>query len=246
MTRFLTTVLLILTCFLTSLNLFAEEPETNRADVRIVVLGDSITKGVRTGVASEEIYQHLLEQRLSLPNRSVEILNEGIGGERTDQALKRLETTVLSKKPDIVTVMYGTNDSYVDPGKNRSRLTVEQYQSNLNAIVFKLQQAKIQVILMTEPRWGSPARNGIGENPNLKLEKFMTACREVAKENEIPLVDNYQLWLDAEQKGANLSDWTTDECHPNPLGHEKLTAAILPVLRPLVDQQKPAEKILRP
>lgn len=203
-------------------------------DVRIVVLGDSITKGVRTGVAADEIYQYLIEQSLSKPERTVEVLNEGIGGERTDQALARLNQTVVLQKPDIVTIMYGTNDSYVDAGKQTSRLTVAEYKSNLEEIVSLLQKEGIEVVLMTSPRWGAPAKNGLGENPNIKLEPFVDACRAVSSEMQLPLVDQYAHWKQAESEGTNLSRWTTDECHPNPAGHQQLANVMIPVLEPVV------------
>ncbi|MAT16866.1 MAG: lysophospholipase [Planctomyces sp.] len=207
-------------------------------DVRVIVLGDSITKGVRTGVAADEIYQYLVEQKLSTPERTVEVLNEGIGGERTDQALARLDRTVIFQKPDIVTIMYGTNDSYVDSGKQASRLTVAEYRSNLKEIVNRLQNERIQVVLMTSPRWGAPAKNGLSENPNLKLEPFVEACRAVAEEMQLPLVDHYQHWKEAESEGANLSNWTTDECHPNAAGHQQLADVMMPVLEPVVKSLK--------
>ena len=82
---------------------------------------------------------------------------------------------------------------------------------------------------MTEPRWGKSAKNGVGENPNALLEKYMSACREVAKEAGVPLIDNYATWSRAESAGHDISKWMTDECHPNPLGHRALADAILPV-----------------
>jgi hypothetical protein len=57
---------------------------------RIVVLGDSITKGVRPGVTAEETFAAVLQRRLLEQGLSYEVINRGIGGERTDQALKRL------------------------------------------------------------------------------------------------------------------------------------------------------------
>lgn len=56
------------------------------------------------------------------------VANAGIGDERTDGALTRLEKDVLAPKPKVVLIMYGTNDSYVDKGATESRLTVEKYR----------------------------------------------------------------------------------------------------------------------
>jgi len=197
---------------------------------RIVTLGDSITKGARTGVKQQETFAALLQAALKEQGRDVEVTNVGIGGERTDQALKRLDK-IIALKPGIVTVMYGTNDSYIDMGKTESRITVDEYRENLMQIVKRLRKAGVKPVLMTEPRWGKTAGpNGVGEHPNLRLEKYVTACREVAKKMDVPLVDHFQIWTDAETAGTTIGDWTTDQCHPNPAGHRYLNQAIVPVV----------------
>lgn len=205
--------------------------------VTIVTLGDSITKGVRSGVTAEQTFSSLIEQRLPEDGRSVRVVNVGIGGERTDQALKRLDR-VLRHKPDIVTIMYGTNDSYVDKGKTASRITVAEYGANLNETVTELLRRGIRPVLMTEPRWSDQAgKNGIGENPNLKLEPFVQACREVAEEWRVPLVDHFANWTAARAGGLDLHSWTTDGCHPNADGHVKLADAMLPILKQTIGSE---------
>ncbi len=59
--------------------------------VTIVMLGDSITKGVRSGVNAEQTFAALVEKGLMQKGITTRVINAGIGGERTDQALKRLE-----------------------------------------------------------------------------------------------------------------------------------------------------------
>lgn len=200
--------------------------------LRIVTLGDSITKGVRPGVKAEETFAARLEAGLRTDGVSASVVNVGIGGERTDQALKRLAKDVIAQQPDLVTIMYGTNDSYVDQGKNASRITAEEYRANLVRLVDVLRAAGITPVLMTEPRWGKTAKlNGVGEHPNVRLEKYVEACRAVAKEKQTPLVDHYQHWNNAEAKGTDIGSWTTDQCHPNPDGHRVLSEIMLPVIR---------------
>jgi acyl-CoA thioesterase-1 len=204
-----------------------------KADVpslRIVTLGDSITKGVRQGVADNETFSACLEAALKTRGVAAQVVNVGIGGERTDQALVRLRKDVIEKKPRIVTIMYGTNDSYVDVGKTRPRLTVEEYRTHLTQLVEELQSAGIRPVLMTEPRWGKSAKNGLGENPNGLLEKYVDVCRALAKERKLPLVDHFADWTKAEDQGTEIAGWTTDQCHPNPAGHRRMAELILPVI----------------
>lgn len=200
--------------------------------VKIVTLGDSITKGVRPGVKADETFAAVLEATLKKEGRNVSVVNVGIGGERTDQALARLDKDVIALKPAIVTIMYGTNDSYVDKGAKTSRITVEEFTKNLKELVARLRAAHITPVLMTEPRWGDHAmQNGTEEDPNVRLVEFMKACRTVAKDLKVPLVDNYQVWDDHNAKGTDIgASWTTDQCHPNPEGHRVIAKTMLPVI----------------
>lgn len=221
----------------------------------IVTLGDSITKGVRSGVTAEQTFAALVEKSLLQQGITARVVNMGIGGERTDQALKRLDQVVKVPnvphqptttqtpatedssavphiQPDIVTVMYGTNDSYVDQGKTTSRLTVEEYRANLQTIVVELLRRGIVPVLMTEPRWSEKAAtNGLGENPNVRLEPFVIACRETAAQWRVPLIDHFAAWTKAGNTGTDLHAWTTDGCHPNPPGHQVMAELMLPVLQ---------------
>lgn len=218
--------------------LMAREPAPETAGplpVGIVALGDSITKGVRSGVNAEQTFPARLESNLQQHDIPAQVTNVGIGGERTDQALERLERDVIARKPRVVLIMYGTNDSYADQGAQKSRLDVPQYRENLLLLVQRLRAANIQPLLMTPPRWAHDASpNGVGENPNVRLEPFVEACREVAAQHKVPFVDHYAHWSQAAQQGKNLNEWTTDGCHPNAAGHAEMAQLIKPVVRELI------------
>ena len=71
----------------------------------------------------------------------------------------------------------------------------------------------------------------MAEHPNVRLEKYVDACRQVAREKDVPLVDHFALWSEHVKKGTDIGQWTTDQCHPNPAGHRVMTDTILPVLK---------------
>ena len=217
--------------------------ETSRSPVRIVTLGDSITKGARRGVRTDQTFAALLERSLSAQGLAIEVANAGIGGERTDQALKRLDD-IISLKPHLVTIMYGTNDSAIDRGKNSSRLSSAKYRTNLVQIVDKLKAAGIAPVLMTEPCMGDAQRvNGIGEHPNIALETFTNHCRKVARELDVPLVDHFRYWTKQSESGIDVGQWTTDQCHPNPEGHRQIAVRMLPTVAFALAQAGIAEPI---
>ncbi len=200
------------------------------APVRIVTLGDSITRGVRGGVTKEQTFAAMLEASLKAKGVKAEVINVGIGGERADQALNRLDKAVIALKPALVTIMYGTNDSYVDKGQKKPRISKDEYAKHIRDIVAKLKAAGIQAVLMTEPRWGDGAKNGADEDPNIRLEDYLKAYRNVAEETKVPLVDHYVHWTKARTKGTDIGKWTTDLCHPNEAGHREINRVLLPVV----------------
>jgi lysophospholipase L1-like esterase len=201
--------------------------------LRIITLGDSITKAARPGVTADQTFASILEHQLRAHGIATEVTNVGIGGERTDMALKRLDQDVISRKPHLVTIMYGTNDSYVDKGKSESRITADAYESCLTEIVNKLKQARITPVVMTEPAWAEGSRkNGAGEHPNIRLAPYMDRCRKVAKVQNTLFVDHYGHWTAESKRGILLMPWTTDGCHPNPAGQEQLAHRILQVVLP--------------
>ena len=69
------------------------------------------------------------------------------------------------------------------PSDMATRITLDDYRKNLTRIVAELLRHGIVPVLMTEPRHSDQSPpNGLGENPNVRLEPFMAACREVAAE----------------------------------------------------------------
>lgn len=212
--------------------------DESQTTFRIVTLGDSITKGVRTGVSSTETFSALLEHDLRQKGISADIRNLGIGGERTDQAIARLQSDVLALSPKLVIIMYGTNDSYIDIGKDTSRISADEFEVNLIKLIRQLRSAGTSVVLMTEPAWGKQAKpNGAGEHPNKRLEDYMKRTRAVAKSEQTELIDHFQHWKEVDLSGRDIGEWTTDQCHPNPAGHRVMADLMLPVIEKLVSNR---------
>jgi hypothetical protein len=71
------------------------------------MLGDSITFG--TGVGDEQTFSHLLDARPGL-----EVLNLGVDGYGTDQALIRLEREGLAYRPRVVVLNFCVRNDFFD------------------------------------------------------------------------------------------------------------------------------------
>jgi len=201
--------------------------------LRIITMGDSITRGVRPDVEPQQTFAALLQKGLAEHGIDCEVSNAGIGGDTAD-ALKRLQAGVIAKKPHLVTIMYGTNDSYVVQGKTQGRNSLASYEASLRQMIRELKKAGIAPVLMTSPPWAEGAHlDGLGQNPTGQLSLYVDVCRAVAKDMDVPLVDHFAHWTKAAQEGADLRKWTSDFCHPNPKGHQEMAALMLRTILPL-------------
>lgn len=209
----------------------------NQKPIRIVAFGDSITKGFRPGVDEVDAFPAQVEQTLNQAGLPVEVLNIGIGGENTAQAKARLKN-VLAQQPQIVTIMYGANDSYIDKGKTEPRIRIADYRANLLYIVQELKKQQIKPILMTTNRYDAKHPvDGSGQHPNRMMDQYMATCREVATAEDVLLIDHQQRWIDAEKRGTDIEGWMTDHVHPNKKGHQEIANEILRVLKPLLNEK---------
>jgi lysophospholipase L1-like esterase len=200
-----------------SLILRAEPP------IRIVCLGDSVTKAVRPGVTADETFCAVLEQQLRASGRDVDVINAGIGGNTTADGLARFEIDVLAREPNFVVIMFGLNDSWIDDGQSRSRLTVDQYRSNLATMVQRLRDRGVETILMTPNPAIAPTYPAAR---NVTLKPYVNAVRQLAHREQLPLVDVYRRFAEMAIEGVDLNSHFTDAMHPNPAG-QKLIADML-------------------
>ncbi len=184
--------------------------------VKIVCFGDSIT-GTYYHTGGRRAWTQALEQTLVelYPQAQFEMINAGIGGNTSANGLERMDTDVLAHQPNLIIAMFGMNDT--------ARLTTEDLRSNLNQIVQKAQSIGSEIILMTP--------NAVAANdpirPPDKLRDFANVVREVARENNLILVDTYQIYEDIRKN--NPPEWIrlmSDPIHPNMRGH-RLFASII-------------------
>lgn len=204
--------------------------------LRILALGDFITLGERQGVSAEHVFTAILQDVLSEAGmEGATVINQGIPSEQTDGGLVRLERDVLSVSPDYVIILYGTNDSFIDPGQNDPRLPVAEYIDNLIKIVDKCREADAVPVLMTPPPLGKRCFAKAHEpyasrDINFSLQDYIEACRQVAHRSGALLVDLYKEWKSRERMGMDIDRWMTDGMHPNPEGHGLIAKSLWQLL----------------
>ena len=183
--------------------------------VTIVCFGDSVT-GVYYHTGGRRAYADMLELALErlYPNASVTVVNAGISGHATDNALARMDADVLAHKPDLVTVMFGLNDM--------TRVPLDDYRANLATIITRARETGAEVILCTPNAVFETERR-----PSAKLVDYVEAIRAVGVEQNVPVVDCYQAYDQIRARDPlAFALLMSDEIHPNMDGH-KLIAELL-------------------
>jgi len=201
----------------------------------IVAFGDSVTYGVREGVNEYQTYRERLRYRLKTAGVEVRVVNAGIGGHNTRDALARLERDVLAEAPSMVLLMFGLNDAaMVDGGvdgpvaRTEPRVALEDYRANLTEMVRRCKAGGAQVIMCTpNPMSRAYAHSDMGEyarheDMNYMLREYVQAAREVATEADLAVVDVFDLFT-SRPDGLEM---IPDGCHPWPEGHALIADAL--------------------
>ena len=188
-------------------------PHTSAAAARprVVVLGDSLTAGL--GIAQDEAYPALLQQRLDKEHLNYEVVNAGVSGDTSAGGLSRLDWA-LDGGAKVLIVALGGNDAL-------RGLRPEELQDNLSAIVERAQARGIKVLLC-----------GMEAPPNFGRDyavAFHRVYPEVAKKYNVALVP---FLLDKVAGIESLNQ--RDGIHPTAQGARIVADNVWAVLRPML------------
>jgi len=105
-----------------------EEGPWLHAGQTVLCFGDSLT-------AAANGYVKYLQEKLQF--RGIQVINAGLGGDKTPQALSRLRTDVIDRKPDAVSIFFGNNDAVIGRGEWRDEPLVSPvtFGENLQWII---------------------------------------------------------------------------------------------------------------
>lgn len=206
---------------------------------KMAFFGDSITQGcfeftngyAESVIRPEKAYHSLLKKRIKEETgQDIEVINAGIGGNFSDDGLERIQTDVLDKKPDFCCVMFGTNDV---TNARKGAEALEHYKENMRTIARKLQAEGIEVVFMTPCMLASHGVKGFRGfwwfvhkfyehlQKSGKMDQYVEAERQVAREMGIPVADAYAVW---KKLAADGVDTTAMLCngmnHPAPEHHK--------------------------
>jgi acyl-CoA thioesterase-1 len=157
------------------------------------------------------------------PEKKVQFLNRGIGGNRVINLQGRWEEDCLDLKPTVVSIYIGINDTWRRFDRN-DETTAEHFESGYRDLLNRTKEKLDAKLVLIEPfvlphpadrkRWRED------------LDPKITVVRELAREFGAKLVPLDGLFAAASMR-AEPSYWAHDGVHPSPAGHALIAQAWL-------------------
>lgn len=178
---------------------------------RLLVLGDSLVAGY--GLPPGQSFPDQLQRDLAAVGTESVVINAGVSGDTTAGGLARLDWS-LADNPHAVIIVLGGNDML-------RGLPPEGTEANLNAIISRLRERGIEVLLA-----GMMAPRNLGAD---YVETFDAIYPSLATAHDIEF---YPFFLDgvALEPALNLDDGL----HPNRRGIAEISRRILPTVERLL------------
>jgi lysophospholipase L1-like esterase len=169
------------------------------AGTQVLALGDSLTRGA--GVTLEEAWPNLLARKTGWV-----VVNGGVNGDTSEQALRRLPGLLDQQNPVLVLVTLGGNDML-------RHIPEQQTIANLERVLTLIKAHGAKPVLLATPS-PSPMRAVF---QNLSAPDFY---RKIAEAQHVPMIGDAiaDVLSDPKLKG--------DALHPNAEGHARLAEKI--------------------
>jgi hypothetical protein len=205
---------------------------------KIAFLGDSITAG---GWGSPAGYVKLVMAGLAANGVQAEAIPAGVGGNKSNQMLARLDQDVISKKPQWMTLSCGVNDIIGRKGgvpfddAEAAAKTYIKYKEdeppkgtfvrNVTAMMEQVKAAGIRPVILTV----TVIQEDLKGADNQTLVSFNDFLRKLGREQNIPVADVNELFQERLKavNTPNVKILTTDGVHMKVEGNHLMAVGVL-------------------
>ena len=201
---------------------------------KILFIGDSVTDCNRARPVGErrnlgDGYVSLVSSYFELEHyqKAYRVINMGISGNTVRDLHDRWTEDVLSRKPEVLTIMVGINDvwrQYDELFQTDEHVFIDEYKKKLGEIIDLSKDQGTRIILM------SPFL--IEQNKEDKMKKhlleYIEVARTIAKEKNIEFIELQKVFEEYLIKNDAYSmTLSADRVHPNLTGHMIIAKAWL-------------------
>lgn len=189
-------------------------PETTASRKKIIALGDSLTAGF--GLAENESYPYLLQQKLKAEGYEYEVINAGVSGDTSLGGLERADWVLSQPNAEILILELGANDLL-------RGMPVDRMKSNLAGIIEKARAKNMKILLcgmLAPPSMGSDYETN-----------YRNAFPDLADEYNVAFLS---FLLDGVAMKKELNQ--ADGIHPNAEGTRLMMENIYAALEPLLEK----------
>ncbi|RLK62978.1 esterase [Atopobacter sp. AH10] len=185
-------------------------------DLTVVTFGDSLT------YRYEDQSSPVLTQKLSQLIPELNWINAGVSGDDILMAKKRYKNDVLSHHPDVVTFLFGTNDSSF-----HHNVPIESFKQTLLEMLDLLGDER--AILITPPPVDE--KKQVGKRTNERIQRYRKVILDIGKIRKIPVIDLYEEFITHPNFPEILKGNLDDGLHFGEAGYNLYAAAIAKCLK---------------
>jgi lysophospholipase L1-like esterase len=177
----------------------------------LVCFGDTIT------ARTEGHLEPLLTLKLKSKLPDWEIINTGVPGNNTFDAVQRIDRDVLTHNFDLVTVLFGANDAAF-----HKVVELKDYQSNLMEIVRKI--TPLKTILISPAAVDEDLQHA---RTNAVLKNYSEVVQDVSIKTGCHFIDLYSRMITTPNYQEMLKGEKKDGLHFGELGYDFLSDNIV-------------------
>ena len=207
---------------------------------RVLYIGDSVTDGgwgrsggnmtpsnQRNLKDLNHIYGHsymmlcAAHYESTQPYAGLKFFNRGISGNTLDDLKERWQQDVLNLKPDILSVLIGTNDvwNYIKEHDNLDGFDIVGWEALYRSLLNEARTCNPNLKIAL----GTPfVSKTTPKNQQDLCHRLASAVRRIAKDFNAVVMPFDDMFRELQQSHPDTRYWIWDAVHPTPAGHQRM------------------------
>lgn len=198
--------------------------------MKLIFFGDSVTSAGRDLSDRYDLGDGFVriaagKLRPLYPDLDIEILNRGVGGDRTAELLLRVEEDVVLEHPDYVILEVGINDVW-RRFTDGDVTTAEQFRANYRALVDTIKGTGAKLLLI------QPFVLPVSDKQRFRpyVDEINAVIGEIAREEGVPLIPLDEIFRGVTQD-IGPKQFADDGVHPTHRGCRYIADLVIKELK---------------